>query len=101
MSGRLVLAVDGGNSKTDLALLREDGAVLALVRGGNSSPHHLGLDGDDRAARASCTRTRAPAPGSTATRAPRSATCCWPGSTCRSRSERLHAAVDGAAGPSA
>jgi N-acetylglucosamine kinase-like BadF-type ATPase len=45
MSGRLVLAVDGGNSKTDLALLREDGAVLALVRGGNRSPHHLGLDG--------------------------------------------------------
>ena len=45
MSGRLVLAVDGGNSKTDLALLREDGAVLALVRGGISSPHHLGLDG--------------------------------------------------------
>ena len=45
MSGRLVLAVDGGNSKTDLALLREDGEVLALVRGGNSSPHHIGLDG--------------------------------------------------------
>jgi N-acetylglucosamine kinase-like BadF-type ATPase len=45
MTGRLVLAVDGGNSKTDLALLREDGAVLALVRGGVSSPHHIGLDG--------------------------------------------------------
>ena len=45
MSGRIVLAVDGGNSKTDLALVREDGAVLALVRGGNSSPHHIGLDG--------------------------------------------------------
>ena len=45
MSGRLVLAVDGGNSKTDLALLREDGEVLALVRGGVSSPHHIGLDG--------------------------------------------------------
>jgi N-acetylglucosamine kinase-like BadF-type ATPase len=42
---RLVLAVDGGNSKTDLALLREDGALLAHVRGGLSSPHHLGLDG--------------------------------------------------------
>jgi N-acetylglucosamine kinase-like BadF-type ATPase len=42
---RRVLAVDGGNSKTDLALLREDGEVLALVRGGNSSPHHLGLEG--------------------------------------------------------
>jgi N-acetylglucosamine kinase-like BadF-type ATPase len=42
---RLVLAVDGGNSKTDLALLRADGALLAHVRGGLSSPHHLGLDG--------------------------------------------------------
>jgi N-acetylglucosamine kinase-like BadF-type ATPase len=41
----IVLAVDGGNSKTDLALVRDDGAVLALVRGGMSSPHHIGLDG--------------------------------------------------------
>jgi N-acetylglucosamine kinase-like BadF-type ATPase len=45
VSDRLVLAVDGGNSKTDLALLREYGALLAHVRGGLSSPHHLGLDG--------------------------------------------------------
>jgi N-acetylglucosamine kinase-like BadF-type ATPase len=45
MTARLVLAVDGGNSKTDLALLREDGALLAHVRGGLSSPHHLGLAG--------------------------------------------------------
>jgi N-acetylglucosamine kinase-like BadF-type ATPase len=41
----VVLAVDGGNSKTDLALVREDGAVLAFVRGGMSSPHHIGVDG--------------------------------------------------------
>jgi N-acetylglucosamine kinase-like BadF-type ATPase len=40
-----VLAVDGGNSKTDLALATRDGSVLALVRGPLSSPHHLGLDG--------------------------------------------------------
>jgi N-acetylglucosamine kinase-like BadF-type ATPase len=45
VTGRIALAVDGGNSKTDLALLREDGALLAHVRGGLSSPHHLGLDG--------------------------------------------------------
>ncbi len=45
MTPRLVLAVDGGNSKTDLALLGEDGALVAHVRGGLSSPHHLGLDG--------------------------------------------------------
>jgi N-acetylglucosamine kinase-like BadF-type ATPase len=41
----IVLAVDGGNSKTDLALVRTDGDVLALVRGPASSPHHLGLEG--------------------------------------------------------
>jgi N-acetylglucosamine kinase-like BadF-type ATPase len=45
MSRAAVLAVDGGNSKTDLALVAADGAVLALVRGPLSSPHHLGMDG--------------------------------------------------------
>jgi N-acetylglucosamine kinase-like BadF-type ATPase len=45
VSGRIALAVDGGNSKTDLALVREDGALLAHVRSGGSSPHHLGVDG--------------------------------------------------------
>ena len=44
MSNRVVLAVDGGNSKTDLALVREDGSLLAHARGPLSSPHHLGLD---------------------------------------------------------
>jgi N-acetylglucosamine kinase-like BadF-type ATPase len=45
MSLAAVLAVDGGNSKTDLALVNADGSVLALVRGALSSPHHLGVDG--------------------------------------------------------
>ncbi len=44
MRGPVILAVDGGNSKTDLALVRSDGALLAHVRGPLSSPHHLGLD---------------------------------------------------------
>ena len=43
MSEPVVLAVDGGNSKTDLALVRGDGSLLAHVRGPLSSPHHLGL----------------------------------------------------------
>jgi N-acetylglucosamine kinase-like BadF-type ATPase len=43
MSDRTVLAVDGGNSKTDLALVQSDGSLLAHVRGPLSSPHHLGL----------------------------------------------------------
>ena len=41
---RLAVAVDGGNSKTDAALLREDGIVLGVVRGAGSSPHHLGVE---------------------------------------------------------
>ena len=45
MSASVILAVDGGNSKTDLALVRADGSLLSLVRGPGSSPHHLGLEG--------------------------------------------------------
>jgi N-acetylglucosamine kinase-like BadF-type ATPase len=43
--GPLLLAVDGGNAKTDLALLDAGGRLLSLVRGGGSSPYHLGLEG--------------------------------------------------------
>jgi N-acetylglucosamine kinase-like BadF-type ATPase len=38
------MAVDGGNSKTDLALVAADGELLALRRGPSSSPHHIGLE---------------------------------------------------------
>ena len=41
----IVLAVDGGNSKTDLALVAADGSLIAHARGPLSSPHHLGLEG--------------------------------------------------------
>jgi N-acetylglucosamine kinase-like BadF-type ATPase len=44
MSERILLGVDGGNSKTELVLVREDGELLAFVRGGGSSPHHLGIE---------------------------------------------------------
>ena len=71
MSGRVVLAVDGGNSKTDLALLREDGAaararprratarpttsgstatIAMLERLARDALARAGLDGDARAA---------------------------------------------------
>jgi N-acetylglucosamine kinase-like BadF-type ATPase len=40
----LIVAVDGGNSKTDVVLLRADGTVLSSVRGEGSSPHQLGLE---------------------------------------------------------
>ncbi len=40
-----VLAVDGGNSKTDVMLVAADGSLLAHVRGPGSSPHRLGAAG--------------------------------------------------------
>jgi len=39
---RIALAIDGGNSKTDVALVGEDGSLRGLARGAGSSPHHLG-----------------------------------------------------------
>jgi N-acetylglucosamine kinase-like BadF-type ATPase len=40
----VVLAVDGGNSKTDVALVADDGALLAAVRGRTVSHQAVGLD---------------------------------------------------------
>jgi len=42
---RLVLAVDGGGVKTDLALLDPGGTLLAFVRGPRSQAHYLGVEG--------------------------------------------------------
>jgi N-acetylglucosamine kinase-like BadF-type ATPase len=44
VSRPLVLAIDGGNSKTDLALVHADGEVVALVRGPQSSHHPASTD---------------------------------------------------------
>lgn len=45
MTEDLVLAVDGGNSKTDVVLVTASGRPVSHVRGPGSSPHHLGLQG--------------------------------------------------------
>lgn len=41
----LVLAVDGGGSKTDAVALELDGTVVAEARAGTSSPHVIGMPG--------------------------------------------------------
>ncbi|MEV7009110.1 BadF/BadG/BcrA/BcrD ATPase family protein [Streptosporangium sp. NPDC051022] len=41
---RTVLAVDGGNSKTDVALVSEDGSVLATGRGAAFQPQSAGVN---------------------------------------------------------
>ena len=45
MTDGLLLAVDGGNSKTDVVVVTPDGEAVAHVRGPGSSPHHLGVRG--------------------------------------------------------
>jgi N-acetylglucosamine kinase-like BadF-type ATPase len=40
-----VLAIDGGNSKTDVALVGWDGALLAALRGPGVSHEYYGIDG--------------------------------------------------------
>jgi N-acetylglucosamine kinase-like BadF-type ATPase len=45
MTAPVAIAVDGGNSKTDLAVLDAAGQVLAFLRGGASSPQHLQVGG--------------------------------------------------------
>jgi N-acetylglucosamine kinase-like BadF-type ATPase len=42
---RHYLAIDGGNSKTDVMVGAEDGRVLAFARGPGSSPDWLGIEG--------------------------------------------------------
>ena len=39
-----VLAIDGGNSKTDVALVADDGTVLASARGPGINAHEVGVD---------------------------------------------------------
>ncbi len=45
---RHFVAIDGGNSKTDVVVGSEDGQLLAFIRGATSSPDTLGVDGSLR-----------------------------------------------------
>lgn len=41
---KLILAIDGGNSKNDIALVTSDGTLLASLRGPGASQEHYGVD---------------------------------------------------------
>jgi N-acetylglucosamine kinase-like BadF-type ATPase len=64
----LYIAVDGGNSKTDVVLGTADGEVLGFVRGPTTSPHVLGLPGAIEAIQHLVTAARADADVDPATR---------------------------------
>ena len=87
-----MLAIDGGNSKTDLALVGWDGTVLAAVRGPGASHEDYGIDGAMRrlgdlvravAAKAGLDGCD-PASGMSRRTSPRA----WPAPTCRTRRRR-------------
>jgi N-acetylglucosamine kinase-like BadF-type ATPase len=59
----IALAVDGGASKTDLALIGADGALLGLARGPQTSPHSIGLEGCVRVLQDLLAEARAAADG--------------------------------------
>src|SRR5690606_16172928 len=42
LTGAHLLALDGGNSKTDVLLVRDDGTVVARARSGPFAPHIVG-----------------------------------------------------------
>ena len=93
----IVLAVDGGNSKTDLALVEADGRVLSLVRGPLSSPHHLGVDGCLDVLRACFEQAVSEAGLSTGNGRPVAevARCCSPASTSPPRRSALQERISG------
>jgi N-acetylglucosamine kinase-like BadF-type ATPase len=62
----LYLAIDGGNSKTDVVLGTSTGEVLGFVRGPSSSPHVVGLAGSMKVLSALITEVRERAGGTTA-----------------------------------
>ncbi len=45
----VVIAIDGGNSKTDVLVVSRDGRVLGQSRGPGASPQNIGVDGSVRA----------------------------------------------------
>ncbi|MEU0597411.1 BadF/BadG/BcrA/BcrD ATPase family protein [Streptomyces sp. NPDC006393] len=87
---RLVLAVDGGNSKTDVALLNEEGALLSWVRGPGSA---LGPRRTAAAVTRLATAAAHDAGLSADELAGAHATCCLAGADLPVQVEALHTAL--------
>ncbi|CAM5543027.1 hypothetical protein SABIM44S_03917 [Streptomyces abikoensis] len=85
-AGGALLAVDAGNSKTDVALVGPDGAVLGAARGGGFQPQGAGVrsavDGLAELVE------RAVAGPAASSRTPPTSRRAWPTATCRRRRRR-------------
>ncbi|MGC9666836.1 N-acetylglucosamine kinase [Planosporangium sp. 12N6] len=89
----LFLAVDGGNSKTDVVLGTVTGTVLAFARGPGSSPHSLGVPGAMRLLDSLVADARAAADLPAGTRVDQ-VSVYLAGADLPVEVQRLHAAVD-------
>jgi N-acetylglucosamine kinase-like BadF-type ATPase len=89
----LYLAVDGGNSKTDVVLGTADGELLGFVRGPTSSPHILGPAGTIEVLGHLITTVRAEA-GLAAATPIELATVYLAGADLPVEVQRLHAAIE-------
>ncbi|HEY4189002.1 MAG TPA: BadF/BadG/BcrA/BcrD ATPase family protein [Candidatus Limnocylindrales bacterium] len=88
----VILAVDGGNSKTDVALCSADGRLLAAVRGPTTSHQAIGLEAGLERLAGLIGEARALAPDA---RDPDLAVCCLAGFDLPSDEARLQAAYVG------
>jgi N-acetylglucosamine kinase-like BadF-type ATPase len=93
-----VLAIDGGNSKTDVALVAADGTLLASVRGPGASQESRGVEGAMRIlgelVRAAASRAGAgPGAGSAAGPVARHASACLAGADLPEEEAELTAAL--------
>ena len=79
----MILAVDGGNSKTDLALVTTDGRLLAALRGPTTSHQQIGFEPGIERLAGLVTELRELAGSAGTRRRRRSAPTGWPGPTRR------------------
>jgi N-acetylglucosamine kinase-like BadF-type ATPase len=87
-----VLAIDGGNSKTDVALIGVDGALLASLRGPGASQEEHGVDGAMRIL-ADLVRVVAGRAGVTGACVARHTSACLAGADLPEEEEQLTAAL--------
>jgi N-acetylglucosamine kinase-like BadF-type ATPase len=87
-----VLAIDGGNSKTDVALIAADGTLLASLRGPGASQEEHGIDGSMRIL-ADLVRAVAAQAGVTGACVARHTSACLAGADLPEEEEQLTAAL--------
>jgi N-acetylglucosamine kinase-like BadF-type ATPase len=90
--GAAVLAIDGGNSKTDVALIAADGTLLSSLRGPGASQEDYGIEGAMRIL-ADLVRTTAARAGVAGARVARHTSACLAGADLPEDEAQLTAAL--------